>query len=404
MRHDSRFAAAVLLALAAPCTLTAQGQPPRSSSPPHSGSFIVRLGTDTVAVERFGREGTEYAVEQVRRVPRTSLWHTHIGLTPAGEVADIFLMNHSMERMDAPLLASVKLVSATSGDSAAVEMHRGADSARTRRVAVAAGMIPALPQSYLAYELAAMRLRRSGADSARVVFLFPSGDTMSLAVRKLGADSMTFADADVTYRARVDADGRIQRLYIPLGTSVERVPNVVISDVARAWGALDAAGKAMGPLSPLDSTSAQLGAARVSVRYSRPKARGRPVFGALVPFDTVWRTGANAATVLATDRDLVVGTTPLPAGRYTLFTLPTRTGTTLVISKQTERNGQPLFGTEYDPAQDFARIPMTTRTLAAPVEQLTIAVVPQGQSGRGTLRVSWANREMTVPIAVSGKR
>jgi Protein of unknown function (DUF2911) len=400
MRHDSRLAAAatVLLALAAPGTLAAQGQ--QQPSPSHAGAFVVRLGTDTIAVERFSRQGNEYGVEQVRRVPRTALWHTHVGLTPTGEVADIFLMNHSLERMDAPLLASVKLVSATSGDSASVEMRRGADSARTRRVAVAAGMIPTLPQSYLAYELAAMRLRRSGADSARVVFLFPSGDTMSLAVRKLGADSMTFSDPDVTYRARVDADGRIQRMYLPLGTSVERVANVDINAIAKAWGALDAAGKAMGPLSPLDSTSAQLGAARVSVRYSRPKSRGRPVFGALVPFDTVWRTGANAATVLETDRDLLVGTTPLPAGRYTLFTLPTRTGTTLVISKQTERNGQPLFGTEYDPAQDFARVPMTTRTLAAPVEQLTIAVVPQGRSGRGTLRVSWANREMTVPVRV----
>ena len=377
-----------LLLIAAPAALPAQG---------HSGAFVVRLGNDTTAVERFSRTGDEYSVEQVRRVPRTTLWHTHVGLAPTGGVREIFLMNHSLERMDAPLLASTRLVYG-GGDSATVESKRG-DSTRTRRVVVAGDAIPSLPQSFLAYELAAMRLRRAGADSLTVTLLGPGGDATPVVVRRVGADSMTFTLPVLTFRAKVDADGRIASLYQPLGTSVERVPAVDVNAIAKAWSALDAAGHAMGPLSPYDSTSARVGAARVTVRYSRPRSRGRAVFGNLVPYGQVWRTGANAATVLETDRDLLIGATPVPAGRYTLFTIPSPGGTTLVVSRETERNGEPLAGTDYDPKQDLARIAMKTTTISRPVDQLTIGLVPT-RAGSATLHVVWERREMTVPVKV----
>ena len=374
-----------LLIAALPGTLQAQA---------HNGAFVVRLGRDTIAVERFSRNGSEYSVEQVRRVPNTTLWHTHIGLDSSGAVGEIFLMNHSIERMDAPLITSTRLVAG--GDSATVESKRG-DSTRTRRLVVGGDAIPALPQSFLPYEMAAIRLRLAGGDSSTFTFLTPSGDTSSVVVRRVGADSMTFQLPFTTYRARVDAEGRIASLFQPLGTTVQRVPTVDVNRIAKAWKALDAAGKGMGPLSPYDSTTARLGAAKVTVRYSRPRARGRVVPGNLIPYDQVWRTGANAATVLETDRDLVIGTTPVPAGRYTLFTISTRTGSTLVVSKETTRDGQPLAGTDYDQKQDLARIPMTTRTIATPVDKLTIAVVPT-RANEGTLRVVWGPREMTVPV------
>lgn len=388
------FRASVILAFAPAAALGAQ-QPTPSA---HAGAFVIRLGTDTVAVERFTRVGDEYGVEQVRRVPRTTLWHTHVALAPSsGDVRQIFLMNHSLARMDAPLLASTQLTYA-GGDSATVVVRRGSDSARTRRAAASAGMIPSLPQSFLAYELAAMRVRRAGVDSTTVTLLGPAGDATPVVVRRLGADSLTFTLPAFTYRARVDPDGRILGLRQPLGTTVERVPNVDIAAVAKAWAALDESGRAMGALSPLDSASGRVGDALVTVRYSRPRARGREVMGGLVPYDQVWRTGANAATVLETSRDLVVGNTALPAGRYTLFTVSTRAGATLVVSKETERGGQPLAGTDYDPARDFARIPMATRTLDAPVEQFTIAVVPAADANTGALRMAWGRREMAVTV------
>ena len=111
----------------------------------------------------------------------------------------------------------------------------------------------------------------------------------------------------------------------------------------------------------------------------------------------MWRTGANDATVLTTDRDLVIGGTVVPAGTYSLFTFPTRSRTTLIINRETMRNGEPLAGTDYDLSQDFARIAMTTKRLATPVQQFTIEITPRG--GReGVLCLAWDWREMTVPI------
>lgn len=371
-----------------PCSLAAQNTPP-------AGAFIVRLGTDTTAVERFTRSGNTYQVEQALRSPRTSFRHTHLELAPSGEITTVHLMFHSIERPDGPLLGSTQLTY-RSGDSATVEQKRG-DSASTRRVPARVGAIPSLPQSFLAYELAAMRMRSSKADSMAVTLVNPSGDPTPVVVTRIGADSMTFRLPFLTYRARVDAAGRITRLYQPRGTSVERVLDVDVNQVAKVWAALDASGKAMGPLSPRDSVKARLGDAAISIRYARPSKRGRVIFGDIVPWDTVWRTGANDATVFTTDRDVEIGGRTIPAGSYTLFTIPARNGATLILNRETMRNGEPLAGTDYDATQDFARIAMTAKRLATPVEQLTIEIAPK-QAGEGVLRVAWDTREMTVPI------
>ena len=131
----------------------------------------------------------------------------------------------------------------------------------------------------------------------------------------------------------------------------------------------------------------------VTIEYGQPHARGRTVMGGVVPWDRVWRTGANAATSLVTDVDLVVGGVRLPRGRYSLYTLPTRAGWKLIINRQT---GQ--WGTEYDPKQDLARVDMRVRTLREPMESFTIWLVPGG-AGRGVLRMAWGTVEASADWA-----
>jgi hypothetical protein len=115
--------------------------------------------------------------------------------------------------------------------------------------------------------------------------------------------------------------------------------------------------------------------------------------GVLVPYDQVWRTGANTATHFRTSADLVMGGVTVPAGTYTLYTLPSAAGTKLIVNRQT---GQ--WGTEYSAAQDLARIDMQTTSVASPVEQFTIAVEPQGAGG--VLRMTWATTQLSVPFTV----
>ncbi|HST61893.1 MAG TPA: DUF2911 domain-containing protein, partial [Longimicrobium sp.] len=133
-------------------------------------------------------------------------------------------------------------------------------------------------------------------------------------------------------------------------------------------------------LSPRDTTRfATDDGRRIYVDYGRPFMRGRRIMGGLVPYGRVWRTGANAATTFVTEADLTIGNARVPRGTYTLYSLPTATGWTLIVNRQT---GQ--WGTQYDPSRDLVRIPMQVSTLRSPVEQFTIAL-EKGRAGANTL-------------------
>ena len=133
------------------------------------------------------------------------------------------------------------------------------------------------------------------------------------------------------------------------------------------------------------------GPAEIRIDYGQPHARGRRVMGVVVPFDTVWRTGANLATTLTTDVDLVLGDAAVPRGVYTLFTLPSREGWTLIVNRQT---GQ--WGTDYDPRHDLARIELRARTLREPAESLSFFLVPaRDGSPRGVMRIVWGDTELS---------
>lgn len=352
----------------------------------HSGAFVTRLGNDTLTVERFSFSGGAYNVEQVLHTPVAALMHTHVGMTPAGGIGDVIHMHHQIKEPSAPLFASTRLTFGAS-DSARIVEKRG-DSSTTRSIAASATMVPSLPDSWLAYELAVQRLRSARTDTATMHFLEPDGSRTRVIVRRVGTDSVTFEVPFTVYRARVDAEGRITNLYQPNGLRVERVQAIDINAIAARWDSLESQGKGMGPLSPRDSVNVSVGGATLSVGYGRPSMRGRAIWGALVPWNRVWRTGANDPTILRTSRDITIGGTALPAGTYTLTTIPTADSAKLIVSKRTG-----------DQATEVARVDMATSQLATPVEKFTIALEP-GQGNRATLALSWDRRRMTAPIVV----
>jgi hypothetical protein len=121
--------------------------------------------------------------------------------------------------------------------------------------------------------------------------------------------------------------------------------------------------------------------------------RGRKIFGDLVPFDEVWRTGADNATAFVTKADLLVGGKNVPAGSYTLFTLPTQNKWTLIISKQTGEFGIPYPGEQFD----FARLEMKVSKLPSPLENFTISFDQAGASC--TMKLDWETTRASVDIS-----
>jgi hypothetical protein len=135
---------------------------------------------------------------------------------------------------------------------------------------------------------------------------------------------------------------------------------------------------------------------KIRVDYGQPHARGRKIVGGLIPVDTVWRFGANAATGFTSDVDLDLGGKLVPKGAYSLFSLLAKDGSwSLIVSKRTGE-----WGTEYDPKQDLVRVPVRARTLSEPVESFTVTLVPAGDgSARGVLRFAWGTAEGSVDWA-----
>ena len=129
----------------------------------------------------------------------------------------------------------------------------------------------------------------------------------------------------------------------------------------------------------------------VTVDYSSPRAKGRKVFGGLVPYGQVWRTGANEATTFVTDTNVSIGGKDVPAGSYTLFTIPNEDKWTLIISKKTGEWGIP-----YPEGEDLARVDMKVSKTTAPVENLTISFDQAGN--KCTMHIDWENTRASVDI------
>ena len=138
---------------------------------------------------------------------------------------------------------------------------------------------------------------------------------------------------------------------------------------------------------------------KIVVDYSRPKmadpktGQSRKIFGGLVPYGEVWRAGANEATSLKTDADLDIGGAKVPAGSYTLYTLPKEDSWTLIISKKTGQWGVPYPGE----GEDLARVPMKAEKTSKTVDPFTISLDKKSET-EAILHLAWENTDASVPV------
>ena len=146
--------------------------------------------------------------------------------------------------------------------------------------------------------------------------------------------------------------------------------------------------------SPHDSAEVTLKGKKITIEYGRPYLKGRKVGQELAPYGKVWRTGADEATALNTEIDLNIGGVKVPAGKYTLYTLPSDGTWKLIINKQT---GQ--WGTKYDESQDLARVDMKKSALPQSVEQFTISFDKKNES-TADLNLEWENTRVSVVIRI----
>jgi len=364
-----------------------------------SGAFVVRLGVDTLSLEQYRRTATQLRGEYVIRLPRSVHRIYTAELNPDGSIRRFELVTHNIGAEPGP--RETKTTIDLAGDSAVVASPRG-DSTVTAKVAVPKGTFPFQFYVIGLMEQMARYARGTGKDSVRFSALpsatAPSGGYIK---RRGGAasDTLVFMFDDGPFAGvgpftfRMDRQGHITWLTGKGSTvqiEVQRVASVPMAQAGPMF-----ANRPLGLLSPRDTARTTLAGATLWVDYGRPMKRGRVIFGDVVPWNTVWRTGANAATQFNTAVDLVIGGAKVPAGTYTLWTLPSQTGWKVIINQQT---GQ--WGTEYHEAQDLARVDAKVETLAAAVEQLFIGFEPApGNASATTLTILWDKTKVSVPVS-----
>jgi hypothetical protein len=360
-----------------------------------TANLVVQLGRDTTSVESYTRTENRVEVDQCGRSPRLqrrhfvydyangSLTHFSMVVTPPGETTSTQVVEITFD-----------------ADSMRTETRTLGQPVKRSTLAWPPGtfLVPSA-SPWSGYETQVMKLVQSKSDSlvGRMHYL---GAPSALRIRfRKQADGLVNATNELgdVFEARVDKSGHILAIKPIAGTAqftVNRVGALDVGAMAASFLVREKAGKGLGVLSPRDTVEvASGGGATLWVDYGRPRKRGRVVFGGVVPFGSVWRTGANAATQFKTDKALDFGGTVVPAGFYTLWTVPSSVGWKLIVNSET---GQ--WGTAHNSEKDLYTIDMKMTALAQAVEQFTISVEPT--SGGGILKLDWDTTRASAPFVV----
>jgi DUF2911 family protein len=389
-----------LLALAAGVPLAGQNA---------QGAFVVTLGHDTIVAEQYKRTATTVEGDMLVRGAAVIQRHYTGTLNANGTMAHFEMTNKNISNPQAPITRFV----AQFGDTTQVDVTR--DTAHsTFKVPTPGGALPFINFSYDMYELYGRRAALSKHDTVATLPLGATSVT-NLIARHPAKDSLTVAfEGDAPTLFAVNAAGQIQRVDGRLTTQKVRSSRQASVDIA-ALATTFVGRPPLGQLSPPDSVKGAVGGAALLVEYGRPSMRGRVIFGPeggsprpVVPYGQVWRTGANFATRFTTSGDLSVGGQTIPAGTYTLWTLPQSGGWKLIFNRQTKApcdnaaacadpKRANLWGTDYSADSDFVRVDMQVAATAQPVEQFVIMLEPQGDTA--ILALAWEKTRAFVSLA-----
>jgi len=378
------------------------------NQPAERYGFITRLGNDTISVEDVVRRGNTLTSDEVDRFPRVRQRHTEISLAPDGGirrlVMDIVTPSEPADRRELHVVADVTRDSVlmTKRDKASYKRWAFAHRGTT--------VVAHVPQMYSLYELYfSAALARAAASTAgdtvplRQLYIDREFDRFPLGhatVRRLAGNRAEVWHDWLSGVGEGTLDSSHHLLRYSGARTTYKVDVIRLSDlpsvqtIGAQFAALETKKGRVVQLSVRDTARASIGAAAFTIDYGRPLARGRQLLGDVVPYDYVWRTGANAATQFTTSAPITLAGMAVPAGTYTLWTVPRLKGAELIVNTQ---SGQ--WGTDYNAAKDLGTARMQTETLTTPVEQFTISIAhPDDQ--HGALVMEWGPFRWTAPIVV----
>jgi len=380
-----------------------------TSTTEHYG-FITTLGADTIAVESVTRQGNTVTSDEVDRFPGVRVRHTVINLNEDGSIRHLVMDIHTPGELTNQRERKVTV------DVTNSKVHISkTDSTGTinRDFATGGGIVEAhVPQMYSLYELYfAAALKHAVASKTatgspveiRQFYIDREFDRFPLGrgrVTPLGGGKVEITHDWLSGTGEATMDSAYHMLsYSGAQTTykvkVSRLASPAdIKNIAERFESAETKTGIVKSLSVRDTARAQIGNAMFAVDYSRPLMRGRKLLGDVLPYEQVWRTGANAATQFTTPVPVKLAGMQVPAGTYTLWTVPHTGSVDLIVNKQT---GQ--WGTEYNRSRNLGIAGITSQAVSVPVEAFTISIVPL-DTKHGTLVMEWGFFKWTAPLEV----
>ncbi|MEC7753992.1 MAG: DUF2911 domain-containing protein [Bacteroidota bacterium] len=345
--------------------------------------LVTKLGNDTLAIERISKSGRQLEADVVLRSPRISLTSYSIEWDDSNRLIAMEATTYEDDFSNSEQGRVVQEISA-SGDSLKITAQ-GRNGAVTYSMANDGTYLPFIDMVHWPYDIAFNRANNSAADSIHQ-YLLTGRRASDFIIHRTQPNNYTLRHPSrgVMY-VKTNASGDLIELDAKETTRkliVERVAELDFDALTKRYLAIDEKGSPFGTLSPAREAEFSFGGSDFKVTYGSPQKRGREIFGGIVPYGKVWRTGANAASHFSTSKDLYINGQKIPAGEYTLFSIPEEEGGTLIINQQTGQNGQ-----AYDQSRDLMRVPMQRENSAETIEDFTIQVVETKDGG--SLELLW---------------
>ena len=368
-----------------------------SDTTKYTASFIAEWAGDTASIETVTIVGNHMFGRAIHLYPEPHLQQFDYYFKPDGSIKLMNFQFYDLLNSSIPLktksgfLPTRVLMTAKEKAVDFIIVDKTGEKQithQTERIDFIGGWVPIIGQ----WQWLANQVVKGNADNNFVFSNAVIGD-YDLWLKQTSDTTIVF-DSEITKEIIFYLDDQ-QKIYqidamdSPWNYLVKRTPPIDIEDYCANF----AKKEVIGDPSPHEKLTINLSDCNIEVDYGRPSKRGRKIFGELVTYDKVWRTGAGTPTTIMTTKDLNFNGTIIPKGTYNLFTIPTPNSWTLVFNNEPE-----AWGSAHRPEFDFAKTNMEVSKLNAPVEKFTIEIVPDKDGG--ILKMSWGQTTAATRFSV----
>lgn len=348
--------------------------------------FVTKLGSDTLAVERIRRSTSGISADVILRSPRISLRSYTLAYDNDRKLTSMFTSdNTTIGTLENGLKNGTLVYSLeVDGDSLMINTE-GRNGPVSYKVINDRPMLPFIDMVHWPFDLAFQQSQTAASDSIHQYML--SGRRASdFIIHKTGSSSYTLRHPSRgVMEVITNREGGLEKLDAKATTRkliVNREDKLNFDELVSHFVNIDKNGSPFGDLSGAIVGDFSFKNTDFQVTYGSPAKRGRDIFGGIVTYGELWRTGANRATHFKTSRAITIDGKRIPAGEYTFFTIPEANGGTLIINSQTGQNGR-----SYNESRDFLRTAMSRSSQESVTEQFTIEVI-ETETG-GSIQLIW---------------